>query len=475
MEHYDLAVIGGGSAGLTAAFAAGRIGARVVLVDKQRLGGDCTHTGCIPSKALIKAAKVAHTVRTASRFGVKASSAEVDFAGVMAHVKQAIETVEAGETPEILADKGVDVMFGGATFLSPTRLKVGDEEIEADHSIIAVGASAAAPPIPGLEETGYLDNHSLFSIEELPARLAIIGGGPIGVEMGQAFARLGSKVTIIEAGPRILGRDDAELATLLMVRLADELEVMTESRVVGALAREEHKVVRVSRDGAEVEVEADAILVAAGRRPRFDGLGLEAAGVEIGKRGIAIDSTLRTTAKNIWAAGDCVGQMQFTHFAEAQARVAVRNALFTGSSKFDGEVMPWTTFADPELAHVGLTEEQAREAHGDRAQVYRYSYADLDRAITEGEGFGLAKVVCDTKGKILGASMLGPHSGEAISEIVVAMNQGIGLSELAKSVHPYPTMNRIVRRLGDQRFMEQGVGDWTTRLFGRFKGKKKAV
>jgi pyruvate/2-oxoglutarate dehydrogenase complex dihydrolipoamide dehydrogenase (E3) component len=467
MKPYDLAVIGGGSAGLTVATIAGQVGARVILADRESLGGDCLHYGCVPSKALIHCANVADQAQRMDRFGVFAKDVTVDFKKVMSHVHGSIEHVGRGDSVEAMEARGVEVLFGDTRFLSPTKLLVGDKEIESARTIIATGSSPAAPPIPGLEEAGYLNNVSLFSLEELPSRLVVIGGGPIGVEMGQALGRLGADVTIVQSGPRVLMNDDSELAQMIGDHLGGELDLLLNTNVISVSVSGQNKKVKVESGGKQSEIECDEILVAVGRRPNIHELDLEKAGVESNRRGIVVNEALRTTAPNIWAAGDCAGSYQFTHFAEAQARVAARNALFWGSSRFGETAIPWTTFTSPELAHVGLTEEAALE-QGLKIKVYRYSYDELDRAVCEGATTGMAKLVCSPNGKILGASILGKGSGEAISEIVVAMKANLTIQKLAQFIHVYPTMNRIVRRLGDVRFYEQGVGMLTRKLLGRF-------
>jgi pyruvate/2-oxoglutarate dehydrogenase complex dihydrolipoamide dehydrogenase (E3) component len=465
---YDLIVIGGGSAGLTAAIIAGHVGAKVLLVDKERFGGDCTYYGCVPSKALIHCANTAHAARTSARFGVEPASGAVDFAKVMAYVWSIIDDIASHETSAALAEHGVDTALGGAAFLSPKRLIIGGErEVSAEQVVIAVGSHAVAPPIPGLEEAGYINHVSVFHLEELPRRLAVIGGGPIGVELGQALARLGSEVTIVQRAARILARDDEDLTTMLGELLADELTLVCCADVDAVEQRGDSKVVRYQRDGQAGEVECDEILVAVGRKASFAGLDLEAAGVACAHGLIKVDATMRTSVANIWAAGDCATPLQFTHVAEAQARIATRNALFRGSKRFSDAVVPRVTFSDPELAAVGLSEAEARAQHGD-IKVYRYPYERLDRAMCEGAGHGLAKIVCTSRGKILGAAFLGPIAGEAISNLVLAMNAGTSIGDLAGTIFAYPTMNRIVRRVADERFLSEGLGTVTRKLFARF-------
>jgi pyruvate/2-oxoglutarate dehydrogenase complex dihydrolipoamide dehydrogenase (E3) component len=473
MQRFDLAVIGGGSAGQTAATIGAKVGARVLLVDRERLGGDCLHHGCVPSKALIKCAKVAHAAREADRFGVKVAGLEVDFEGVMAYVHDAIHTVGLTETPEVFEGRGVKVAFGGAVFEDAHRIRVGQETFEADKFVLAVGSSAQPPPVAGLSEAMQagraIDHVGLFELKHRPERLLVLGGGPIGVEMGQALARLGAQVTLLQRAARIMDKDDPELADLLLETLRKEMSIHT--RVTTSAVRLEGDSIAVDyeRQGKSESVSGDLLLVATGRKPNLDELRLTRAGVTSTPRGIQIDASLRTTAKHIYAAGDCTGSYQFTHFAETQARVAARNALFAGNQSLTAPIVPWATFCDPELAQIGLSQAQAKE-QGLEADVYRFGYDELDRAVCEGQAQGLAKMICAPNGKILGASILGPAAGEAIDEIAVAMKARLPIHKVAQAIHVYPTMNRIVRRLGDQRFMDKGVGRITTKLFGRFKG-----
>ena len=470
--HYDVAIIGGGSAGLTAATVAGRVGAKAVIIDKERLGGDCLYYGCVPSKAFIRCAKVAHLMRGAERFGLQGADPKADIKGVLKYVWDTIEDLKQHDSPEALAKFGVETLFGGARFLSDKRIVVGDTELEADRYIITVGSHAAPPPIPGLAEAGFLDHVKIFHMEELPKRLVVIGGGPIGIEMGQSMARLGTEVIVLQGASHILPKDDPELTSMLKKLLEPELDIRVDARVTRVETQDGIKRVTYEHNGHEHTVEGDEILVAIGRRPSLEGLDLGKAGIDYNDKGIVVDAHLRTTNRRVWAAGDCTGAPQFTHLAEAHARVAARNALFRGQKKFTDQGCPWTTFSDPELAHVGLTEDAA-EAEGKSVKVYRFPYAHLDRAVTEGEGEGLAKVVCDKRGHVLGASLLGPGAGEALGELVLAMREGITLDRLASTIHVYPTMNRIVRRVGDQRFLEEGLSGAVAKLFGSFKGRQE--
>jgi pyruvate/2-oxoglutarate dehydrogenase complex dihydrolipoamide dehydrogenase (E3) component len=466
-NEYDLVVIGGGSAGLTAAAFAGRVGARVLLVDRERFGGDCLWAGCVPSKALIRCATVAHTAGRSADYGVLADPT-VDFPGAMAHVRRAMARIAVGDSADALAARGVETAFGGARFVGPRRLRIEGREVTGRAIIVATGARPSPPAIPGLAEAGYLDHVSLWSLATLPRRLVVVGGGPVGVEMAQAFARLGAQVTLVQRGERLLPRDDAELAGLLRGYLEEELTVLSGAAVVGARRRGADKVLTVRTAGAERDLVCDEVLVATGRRPAFEDLDLEAGGVRATTRGIEVDASLRTSAAGVFACGDCTGGPQFTHVAEAQARVATRNALFRGRARF-ARTLAWTTFTAPELAQVGLTEEEARRKLAD-VRVYRFEYSDLDRAVCDGETRGRAKAICDRRGRILGASLLGARTGEAASELTVAVDAGLTIRRLGASIHVYPTFSRIVRRLSDQAFVDDGVSPLTARLFGRFRG-----
>jgi pyruvate/2-oxoglutarate dehydrogenase complex dihydrolipoamide dehydrogenase (E3) component len=465
-DEYDLVVVGGGSAGLTAAAFAGRVGARVLLADRERLGGDCLWSGCVPSKALIRCATVAHTARRGRDYGVLADPA-VDFPGAMAHVRGAIERIATSDSPEALAARGVETAFGGARFIGPRRLRIGDRVAQGRSIIIATGARASPPQIPGLDETDYLDHVSLWSLAELPRRLAVVGGGPMGVELAQAFARLGSEVTLVQRGTRILPRDDAELTGLLRGYLEEELTVLCDAVVVSARRRGAEKVLTVRTAGLEHDLVCDEVLIATGRQAAVEGLDLQVGGVHATSRGIEVGASLRTSAAGVYACGDCIGGPQFTHVAEVQGRVATRNALFRGRTRF-ARTLAWTTFTDPELAQVGLTEEQARERGAD-VRVHRFDYGDLDRAVCDGETRGRAKLVCDRHGRILGASLLGSRAGEAASELAVSVDHKLTIRRLGASIHVYPTFSRIVRRLADQAFVSDGISPRTLRLFARFR------
>lgn len=456
---YDVVVIGGGAGGLTAAGLASAAGARTLLVERDHLGGDCTWTGCIPSKTLLKSARVAHTTRTASRYGLDDQPPEVDFARVMAHVRATRRHVyEEADAPEKLEAFGIEVQHGAARLVDAQTVVVHPEKgaprtVRARHVVLATGGRPVAPPIEGLDAVRYLTSETLFELEEQPDRLAVVGAGPIGIEMAQAFQRLGTQVTVLDVAGRILSHDHRALAETLQGVLEDE----------GVRFRLGADVQRVTQEGdgaitlhlANGTLAADALLVATGRRPNVEDLGLEAAGVDYTDEGIAVDDRCRTSQPGVWAVGDVTGRYQFTHMSEHMAKVAVTNALLKVPQSIDDAHVPWVTYTDPELAHVGRTEEALRAA-GEDFQVYRFPYEKLDRALAEHEATGEVRVYATKwRGTILGASILGAHAGELVSTYALAMRNGITLREIADTIHPYPTWTLGVRRAADQWYAEK--------------------
>jgi pyruvate/2-oxoglutarate dehydrogenase complex dihydrolipoamide dehydrogenase (E3) component len=460
MQHYDLVVIGGGTAGLVTAAGSAGIGARVALVERERLGGECLWTGCVPSKALIAAARSAAESRGAERYGIRSAQVEADFGAALRWVRDAQQRIAPHDSPERFRGLGVDVIQGEARFTGARALSVDGRALSAKRIVLATGSAPAVPPIPGLADVPYLTNETIFSLTERPATLLVLGGGPIGLELAQAFTRLGSTVHVLEAAPRLLPREDHELAELLGQRLDAEgvrLHLgMTATRVERGPSGRGIRVTAASSDDGPhgsreaLTLEGDALLVATGRTPRLDGLELARAGVEAGKGGITVDEGLRTTAEGVWAAGDCVGPLRFTHVADYQARLVIRNAFFPFRSRADYSVVPWVTFTDPELAHVGLTEEEARERHGDGVRVWRRPFADVDRAITDGETAGLVKLVTTHRGRILGGHILGHGAGNMIGEITLAMKHGVSAQALGNTIHPYPTYPEAIRQAAEQ-------------------------
>ncbi len=446
MERFDLAVIGGGTAGLVTSAVSAGIGARTALVERHRLGGECLWTGCVPSKAILRSAAVLAAVRRAADYGLRASG-EADFAEVMARVRRTIAAIEPHDSPERFRGLGVDVVEGEARFLSPEEAEVGGRRVRAKRWVVATGSRTAIPPVPGLEEAGYLTHETVWALERLPASMLVLGAGPIGAEIGQTFARLGSRVTVVGSGAQVLEREDPEVAEVL--RRAMEREGVAFRLGCRAEAVRLEGGERVVELSSGEEVRAEVVFVATGRRPNVEGMGLEAVGVEVGKGGIVVDERLRTTARNVWAAGDVVGPYRFTHVADYHGRLAAPNALFPVGRKVDYRVVPWCTYTEPEVARVGVTEAEARERWGDAAGVFRYRHDSLDRAVCDGEPDGLTKLVTDPKGRLVGAHVVGPRAGETIHEAVLAVRHRLKLSDLSGMIHVYPTYPESIRRGAD--------------------------
>jgi len=447
-SRFDLVIVGMGSAGMTAAEFAATLPIKVCAIERDRVGGDCLWTGCVPSKALLASAKAAHTMRHADRYGLTAVEPVVDRARVWERVR-AVQAQLAATTdaPEHFTAKGLELRFGEATLTSATTVSVGGEELEAKHILLCTGGRPAVPPIPGLQEAGYLTSETLFEVTDPPASVVVIGGGPIAIELSQAFARLGMAVTVLQNQPGILPREDPELVALLTARLrAEGVEVQ-----LGTKADR----VEVEPDGTKVvhagdhSFRAEAILVAAGRAPSLDGLGLEALGVDVARAGVTVDDGQRTSVKSVWAAGDMTGGYLFTHAAGFEAARAVRNMLFPGTA--DDEVLvPWATFTDPELAHAGLTPAEATERFGpDDVEVHRHDLRDSDRARAEGAGDGQIVVVTH-KGRIVGGHALAPAAGELIHELALAIKAKQKLTDLSTLVHVYPTIALGIQQLAAQ-------------------------
>ncbi len=449
IRMYDLAVIGGGTAGLVASRVAAAIGARVVLIERDRPGGDCLWTGCVPSKALIAAAGLAHRIRTADSVGLDPREPEIDFARVMEHVHRAQTTIEPEDSVDSLRRDGVDVVEGSARFVGPGQIDVEGTILRYRTALIATGSRPVTPGLDGLAGADPLTNETIWDLRKRPNRLAILGGGPIGCELGQAFQRLGTHVTVVERTDRVLAKEEPEAQKLIAARLrADGVSLLlraTAVRVEGA------SVLVVKEKMSERRIEFDRILVAAGRSPETDGLGLETVGVERDERGaIKVDDRLATTARSVYAAGDAAsGGLPFTHVAGYHARTVVANALFHSRSPVSYDAVPWTTFTDPEVGRVGLTEAQARERFGDGAKAVTNDYAHNDRAITAGETHGFAKLVGDPKGRLVGATVAAPHGGESIAELAAWIRAGGKIDDVSQTVHAYPTFSEAQARAAD--------------------------
>lgn len=437
----DLCVIGAGSAGLTATAIAAQLGARVVLVEHAKMGGECLNDGCVPSKALLAAAKAAHVMRSCAPFGIEAVEPRVDFAAVQRHVQDVIATIAPHDSVERFTGLGAQVIRAEARFVEPHVLTAGDTRIRARRVIIATGSRPATPKIDGLDRVDSFTNETIFDNQTLPEHLLIIGGGPIGIEMAQAHRRLGSRVTVLESA-KALPHDDAELAARLLQVLTGEGVVIRQNAKVAAARRGDAGIVLALDEGGQrSEVEGSHLLVAAGRRPRVAALDLERAGVQTSDDGIIVDEKLRTSARGVFAIGDVVAKApRFTHVAGYHAGIAVQNALLFPYAKTDYSSLPWVTYTDPELAHIGSSEEEARKQHGDDVRVVEFSMKDNDRAQTERTTLGAVKVVARRNGKVLGASILAAHAGELAHLWVAAIASGQKLKAVARMIAPYPTL-----------------------------------
>ena len=443
--RYNLVVLGGGTAGLVCAVGAAALGARVALIERHWLGGDCLNVGCVPSKAVIRAARAAHEARTAAAYGIGVGAVEIDFPAVMARMRGLRAGLAPHDSAARLAGLGIDVFLGDGRFVARDALEVAGQRLRFARAVIATGARAAAPSVPGLAEAGYLTNETVFALTERPGRLVVVGGGPIGCELAQAFRRLGSEVVIVDRSERLLSRDDPDAAALVRDRLASEgVELVLGAAIVGV---ERDRTVIVDRGRGEERVPADQILVAAGRTPNLDELGLEAAGVVATAHGIEVDDHLRTANRRVFAAGDVASRFQFTHAADAMARIVVQNALFFGRKRVSALTIPWCTYTDPEVAHVGISAQDASER--DDLVTLTVPLTEVDRAVLDGETAGFARVHADRKGRILGATLVARHAGETIGELALALTHGLRLGALASTIHPYPTQAEAVRKLGD--------------------------
>lgn len=464
--QYDMIVIGGGAAGLTAAGMSALLGAKTALVEKFRLGGDCTWVGCVPSKTLLRASKAAHLIRTADRFGLAAMRPQFDFLNVMDHVRRTREQVyENADAPPHIEKLGVELILGSARFQDPHTIEIQERggvsrRLTSRFFIIATGSR----PRTGNYSEPPLTNETIFELESQPRHLLIMGAGPAGIEMAQAFQRLGSEVMVVASGNRILPRDDPEHAGQLQECLSREGVSFLFGQKVTKLERGENSVAAVLDSGRTILCEA--ALAALGREPAIHGLQLENAVVRFGEKGIDVDLRCRTSQRHIYATGDVTGKYQFTHMGEHMSKVAVTNAILHWRKALDDKHVVWSTFTEPELAHLGQSEQQLREQDR-KYEVFRFPFAKLDRAITESEIEGEVKVFADRRGRILGASILGANGGEMISEYALAMRHGLGLSQIADTIHPYPTYMLGNRQTADQ-FVRKQLDSPLLALLGKF-------
>lgn len=462
----DICVIGGGSGGLSVAAGASQMGAKVVLVEKAKMGGDCLNYGCVPSKALLAAGHAAQAVRETAQFGIDATLNNIDQKAVHDHVKGVIAGIAPNDSVERFEGMGVTVIQSAARFVGPQEIEAGGKRIQAKRFVVSTGSRAMIPPIPGLEETPFFTNENIFDLTERPQHLLVIGGGPIGIEMAQAHRQLGSKVSVLEMFS-IMPKDDPELVDIVRNHLVDEgidlhegVKVVRVSGSAGALD------ITLERDGVEETIQGTHLLVAAGRRVNVEGLDLEAANVAYDLRGIQVDARLRTSNKKIFAIGDVAGGFQFTHKAGYDAGIVIKNALFRLPSKADYSAMPWVTYTQPELAHVGLDESAAGKIHSEM-RILRWPFSENDRARAEGGHSGLVKVITTKKGLILGASIVGPHAGELIQIWALALSQKMKIGAIASMVSPYPTLGEVSKRAAGS-FYTASLFSEKTKKFVRF-------
>ena len=461
-SQYDLAIIGAGAAGLIAARFAAQLGARVLLAERDRIGGDCTWTGCVPSKSLIRVAKAAHEIRTARRFGIAGASCTIDMPQVREYVQGKVQAIYQPTSPESLEREGIHVALGPARFENERTLRCGERSVVAGRYLVCTGATPVTPSIGGLDVTPHFTYLNIFDTPSLPASLIVIGGGPLGMELAQAFQRLGSEVTIV--APRVLPHDDPEAGAVIQRVFEREGVRWLRGRAIG-VRRETARITVASDTGGEAH--GQQLLVAAGRRPNISGLALDRAGVVHSYRGIAVDDRLRTNVTHIYAAGDVLGGEQFSHIAGWQAFEATRNALLPGSSSGRPNPMAWVTFTDPEVAQVGVSEAAAREQFGQAATVARWDIARVDRARCDDDEEGFIKLIADRRGVLIGATVVASRAGEISGELSLAIAQRLRIGDLATAVHAYPTYATALQQMCSQ----VATGRWTSSAAGRVIGR----
>lgn len=467
---YNLVVIGAGTAGLVTAAGAAGLGAKVALIERRLMGGDCLNFGCVPSKSLIRCARMVSDIRRAGQFGVHVPDGiDVDFSAVMERMRRLRSQIAPHDSAQRFRELGIDVFLGEGRFTGPKTIEVNGQTLRFARACVATGARPVIPAIPGLNEAGILTNETIFSLTELPGRIAVLGAGPIGCELSQAFARFGAQVHLIDLAPQVLAREDKDAAEIVQHALiADGVQLILNAKVSSVLSRASGKMLTLESPGEIHHLEVDAVLVGVGRSPNVNGLGLESAGVEFDERsGVKVNDALRTTNARIFAAGDVCFPFKFTHVADAMARIVIRNALFFGRAKAGALTIPWCTYTDPEIAHVGLYERDPHE-RGIATQTFRVDMAGVDRAMLDGDGEGFFKVLV-RKGtdRILGATLVARHAGEMISEITALMSAGGGLRTLSRTIHPYPTQADIFKKAGDA-FARTALTPRLRRFFSNF-------
>ncbi len=467
----DIVVIGAGAGGLVSSLIGTTVNAKVSLIEKHKMGGDCLNTGCVPSKALIRSSKWLHHTKRATEFGFKSADVEFDFAEIMERIQRIIKTIEPHDSVERFTDLGVDCIIGEAKITSPYTVEVNGKTLTTRNIIIAAGAQPFVPPIPGIDDMDYLTSDNIWDLRELPKRLVVLGGGPIGCELTQAFARLESKVTQVEMMSQIMGREDPEVSEFITQRFRNEgIDVLVEHTAKSFKINNDQKIIVCEHKGTEVQIEFDALLVAVGRSARVENYGLDDLEINLTKRKtIEVNDFLQTNYPNIYAVGDVAGPYQFTHTASHMAWYAAVNSLFGGFKKFrvDYSVIPWATYTDPEVARVGLNEQEAKEK-GIAYEVTKYEMEDLDRAITDEEAHGFVKVLTvPGKDKILGVTIMGEHAGDLIAEYVFAMKQKLGLNKILGTIHIYPTLAEA-NKFAAGEWKKAHAPQWILKLLKRY-------
>ena len=466
-QRYNLVVVGAGTAGLVTAAGAAGLGAKVALVERHLIGGDCLNVGCVPSKAIIRSSRVAADIRIAREFGIHVDGVEVDFGAVMERMRRLRARISHHDSAKRFRELGVDLFLGEGRFTGADTMEVEGKTLCFKKAVIATGARAAQLPIEGMAEAGYLTNETVFSLTERPRRLAVIGGGPIGCELAQTFQRLGCEVVLLHINAHILDREDSDAAEIIQQTFIREgIRLILECAIKRVERRGDEKIIHVEYQGKQDAVAVDEILVGAGRVPNVDNLDLEKAGVEYDKRmGVVVNDRLQTTNHRIFAAGDICLKYKFTHTADATARIVIQNALFLGSKKASALTIPWCTYTDPEIAHVGMYEKDAEEK-GIQVDTFVRSLNEVDRAVLDGEDEGFVKVhVKKGTDQILGATIVARHAGDMISEISVAMAGNMGLGTIANVIHPYPTQAEAIKQAGDA-YNRTRLTPFVKRLFG---------
>ncbi len=467
--RYNLVVIGAGTAGLVSSAGGAALGAKVALIERHLMGGDCTNYGCVPSKAVIRSARAAYAIREAASFGLSAASADtVDFPRVMERMRRLRAQISANDSVERFTKLGADVFLGGARFVGRNEIEVDGRKLSFSKAIIATGARAASLDLLGFAEVGYLTNETIFSLETLPKTLLVIGTGPIGCELAQTFRRFGSEVIIVGRGNRLLHNDDADAAEIVRKRFEREgIRILFGSKLLRAERASGKRRVYLDRGGRQEAIEAEEILVALGRAPNIEGLHAEAAGVKTDATGVLVNDMLRTSNPDIYAAGDICSSYKFTHAAEAMARIAIQNAMFFGRKRVSDLVIPWSTYTDPEVAHVGITEKEAAK-RGEEIIVFTKELADTDRAILDGETEGYVRLYMSREdGRLLGATIVGSHAGESIGEAVLAMKQKLKVGDLSGVIHPYPTQAEAIKRAADLQYRSR-LKPWMRRVLNTY-------